>query len=231
MTQASLPADPAPDMISQTPIMRTIRRLTVKRFALALAAALVLAQPVAAQEGPRIAHQPSARTPFSAAIQVGNTYWLSGKLGATAETRAMTEGRVAAETHNIMRSFGALLEELGMDRLVNLDMEADFIGKAALRRIRETGVSRKQVGLHIDSAPLTGPNTRFWPVSHNAKTVGQVTSAVYSPRLERNIALAMVSTECAITGATVEVALPSGPAKSTIVERPFFDPGKKLAAA
>jgi len=87
----------------------------VKRFALALAAALVLAQPVAAQEGPRIAHQPSARTPFSAAIQVGNTYWLSGKLGATAETRAMTEGRVAAETHNIMRSFGALLEELGMD--------------------------------------------------------------------------------------------------------------------
>jgi aminomethyltransferase len=121
--------------------------------------------------------------------------------------------------------------ELGLDRLVNLDMEADFIGKAALRRIRETGVSRKQVGLHIDSAPLTGPNTRFWPVSHNGKTVGQVTSAVYSPRLERNIALAMVSAECAITGATVEVALPSGPAKSTIVERPFFDPGKKLAAA
>ena len=47
-------------------------------------------------------------------IQVGNTYWLSGKLGATQETRAMTEGRAAAETHNIMRSFGALLDELGM---------------------------------------------------------------------------------------------------------------------
>jgi len=121
--------------------------------------------------------------------------------------------------------------ELGMDRLVNLDMEADFIGKAALRRIREIGVSRRQVGLHIECAPLKGPNTTFWPISQDGKTVGKVTSAVYSPRLEKNIALAMISTDCAITGATVEVALPSRRVKSTIVERPFFDPRKKLAAA
>ena len=87
----------------------------MKRIALALAAASFIAQPLMAQQGPRIAHQPSSRTPFSAAIQVDNTYWLSGKLGVTSETRAMTEGRVAAETHNIMRSFGELLDELGMD--------------------------------------------------------------------------------------------------------------------
>lgn len=87
----------------------------MKRIALALAAASLMAQPLLAQQGPRIAHQPSSRTPFSAAIQVENTYWLSGKLGVTSETRAMTEGRVAAETHNIMRSFGELLNELGMD--------------------------------------------------------------------------------------------------------------------
>ncbi len=86
----------------------------MKRLATIVAFALFVAQPLAAQEGPRIAHQPSSRLPFSAAIQVGNTYWLSGKLGATQETRAMTEGRAAAETHNIMRSFGALLDELGM---------------------------------------------------------------------------------------------------------------------
>ncbi len=87
----------------------------MKRIALALAAASLMAQPLLAQQGPRIAHQPSSRTPFSAAIQVDNTYWLSGKLGVSSETRAMTEGRVAAETHNIMRSFGELLNELGMD--------------------------------------------------------------------------------------------------------------------
>lgn len=92
----------------------------MKRFVypvamIALALGGLPQQQLEAQEGPRIAHSPSTRIPFSAAIQVENTYWLSGKLGANSETRAMTEGRMGAETHNIMRSFGALLEELGMD--------------------------------------------------------------------------------------------------------------------
>ena len=71
--------------------------------------------------------------------------------------------------------------ELGMDRLVNLDMEADFIGKAALRRIRENGVSRRQVGLCIQGPPLKGPNTAFWAVSKQGRHVGEVHSAVDEP--------------------------------------------------
>ena len=65
----------------------------MKRLALALAALAFVAQPLVAQEGPRIAHQPSSRLPFSAAMQVGNTYWLSGKRGATGEAPAAGEGR------------------------------------------------------------------------------------------------------------------------------------------
>jgi aminomethyltransferase len=121
--------------------------------------------------------------------------------------------------------------ELGLDRLVNLDMEAEFIGKAALRRIRDEGVKRLQVGLIIDADPLKGPNTRFWPINRNGAEIGKVTSAVYSPRLERNIALAMVAIEHAHVGMQVEVVLPSGPSVATVVDRPFFDPKKSLAAA
>ena len=121
--------------------------------------------------------------------------------------------------------------ELGLDRLVNLDMEADFIGKAALRRIRAEGVRRKQVGLIIDGAPLKGPNTTFWPIHKDGAAVGKVTSAVYSPRLEQNIALAMVSADSAFVGAEVEVVTGSGTARAMIVDRPFYDPQKKLAAA
>jgi len=120
--------------------------------------------------------------------------------------------------------------ELGLDRLVAPDMEADFVGKAALRRIRDTGVSRKQVGLRIDAPRLAGPNTTFWPVSKDGSPLGKVTSAVYSPRLEQNIALAMIAAAYAEIGAVVEVSMPDGPAQATIVERPFFDPKKKLAA-
>jgi 2-iminobutanoate/2-iminopropanoate deaminase len=90
-----------------------VKRLALS-FVVGAAATFAVTLPASAQDQ-RIVHQPSARTPFSAAVQVGDTYWLSGKLGATDETRAMSEGRVAAETHNIMRAFGDLLDELGMD--------------------------------------------------------------------------------------------------------------------
>lgn len=121
--------------------------------------------------------------------------------------------------------------ELGFDRLINVDMEADFIGKAALRRIRDEGVTRKQVGLVLDGDPLKGPNTTFWSIHKDDENIGKVTSAVYSPRLEKNIALAMVAVEHANIGAEVEVLTNSGPARATVVERPFYDPRKKIAAA
>jgi len=86
----------------------------MKALLLALALATATASPAWAQAGPRVTYQPSRSVPLSAAVQTGDIYWLSGKLGATAETRAMTEGRTAAETRNIMESFGTLLGELGL---------------------------------------------------------------------------------------------------------------------
>ncbi len=121
--------------------------------------------------------------------------------------------------------------ELGMDRLVDPDMAAEFIGKAALRRIRDTGVTRKQVGLRLDGPPLPGPNTTFWPISAGDEVVGKVTSAVYSPRLEQNIALAMVSVENTALGTILDVETAMGPARATVVEKPFYDPKKTIAAA
>jgi aminomethyltransferase len=121
--------------------------------------------------------------------------------------------------------------ELGLDRLVNLDMAAEFIGKSALRRIKEQGVSRQQIGLIIDGEPLKGPNTTFWEINLGGQAIGKVTSAVYSPRLERNIALAMVSAEHANIGVELEVVTNSGPVRAVVVERPFYDPKKQIAAA
>ena len=83
-------------------------------YVLAFVAAIA-AQPLAAQAAPRISHQPANGRPYSAAVQVGDLYWFSGKVGATAESRAMTEGRVATETRNIMEAFRTLFTELGLD--------------------------------------------------------------------------------------------------------------------
>lgn len=121
--------------------------------------------------------------------------------------------------------------ELGLDRLVNLESGADFIGKAALQRIKDTGVSRKQVGLMIEGAPLTGPNTTFWPINRDGAVIGKVTSAIYSPRLKQNIALGMVAVDHTGIGTKVEVATGHGTLTATVVERPFYDPKKTLAAS
>ena len=120
--------------------------------------------------------------------------------------------------------------ELGLDRLINLDMEANFIGKAALRRIREKGVDRKQVGMIIDGGPLENPNTTHWPVMLDDRKIGHITSAIYSPRLAQNIALAMVETRFAELGTAAKVGTPEGERDVKVVPRPFFDPAKKLAS-
>ncbi len=121
--------------------------------------------------------------------------------------------------------------ELGLDRLVNLDTEINFIGKKALKKIKENGISRKQVGLVIDCAPLSGPNTTFWPIKKDGKQIGKVTSAVYSPRLKKNISLAMVEINFSNNGTNLEVTTHEGKYNSTIVEKPFYDPKKKIASS
>ena len=150
-------------------------------------------------------------------------------------------GLKPGHTSTIRRIEGAMLSyhadadihtnpyELEFDRLVDLEMEANFIGKDALRTIRDAGVTRKLVGLHLDGDRLSGPNTSFWPVSRSGRRIGKVTSAVYSPRLEKNIALAMISADEAALGRVVDVDTPSGPRTGTIVEKPFHDPKKSLA--
>ena len=121
--------------------------------------------------------------------------------------------------------------ELGLDRLVNLDSEINFVGKKALKKIKENGISRKQVGIVIDCEPLSGPNTTFWTIKKDGKQIGKVTSAVYSPRLKKNIALAMVEINFSHIGTNLEVVTHEGNFISTVVEKPFYDPKKKIATS
>jgi glycine cleavage system aminomethyltransferase T len=121
--------------------------------------------------------------------------------------------------------------ELGFDRLVNLDSDINFIGKEALKKIKHNGITRKQVGVEIDCKPLSGPNTTFWELKKNNVIIGKVTSAVYSPRLKKNIALAMVSVEQSEIGNEFQVTTNEGLFNCIVVEKPFYDPKKKIASS
>ena len=119
--------------------------------------------------------------------------------------------------------------ELGLDRLVSLETDINFVGKDALKKIKQNGITRKQIGLIIDCEPLKGPNTTFWKITKDNNEIGKVTSAVYSPRLKKNIALAMISVEHSKIGNEFKVTNNEGMFDCVVVEKPFYDPKKKIA--
>ena len=121
--------------------------------------------------------------------------------------------------------------ELGMDRLVDCDGSFDFIGKKSLQKIKKEGVKRNFVGLEISGEPLIGSNDQRWSVLRNRENVGYITSAVYSPRLEKNIALAMVSSSAAVLGTSLQVDDGEKIRKSSVVPKPFYDPNKTIASS
>lgn len=114
--------------------------------------------------------------------------------------------------------------EVGLERLVNLDKSAQFIGRDALRRFSAEGAKRKLVGVEIAGKPMEMNMTRY-PV----KGRGFITSCVYSPRLKKNIGYAMVDVEYAAAGTRLQVEAPGGKRKAVVVTMPFIDPKKAIA--
>jgi aminomethyltransferase len=119
--------------------------------------------------------------------------------------------------------------ELGLDKFIDLDGSFDFVGKDALIEIKKSGIQRKQVGLIIECEKLKGPNTKKWDIYKNQQYVGQVTSAVYSPRLQKNIALAIVDIEYSDIDTSLKIKIDDEMVDAIITKKPFFDPNKLIA--
>ena len=119
---------------------------------------------------------------------------------------------------------------MGYDWMVDLDQEADFIGKEALSRIKEEGVTRRLAGVEIGGERLgtfnDGSMIDTFPVWRGEHLVGQVTSACFSPRLERNIGYAMVPTPLSELGTELAIETPAGLVPAVVVPKPFVDPTK-----
>ncbi len=115
---------------------------------------------------------------------------------------------------------------IGFGRLVDVDQEIDFIGKEALKKIKQNGTKEKLVGLELEGDPLTKAPENFWPVNDKDKKVGRVSRAYYSPRVGKNIALAIVDIEYADEGNIVSVESPYGDFESRVVNIPWFQADK-----
>lgn len=120
---------------------------------------------------------------------------------------------------------------VGLERLVDLNKPADFIGKAALRRIAEEGVRWKLAGITFDPEALAGEAASFSrrAVLHDGETIGTTTVVVHSPRLETAIGYARIDAKFANLGTRLEIDGPIGRRAATVVSMPFLDATKTIA--
>lgn len=118
--------------------------------------------------------------------------------------------------------------EVGLGWLVDLDQEADFIGKEALQKIKAQGIQQKLVGVEIHGDPIPAWPEEFWTVYQSGSEIGHMTAAVYSPGLERNIGYALLPIQHARLGTNLHIDTPWGKAEATVVRKPFVDPKKDI---
>jgi len=113
--------------------------------------------------------------------------------------------------------------ECGFDQYCQLDGSIDFIGREALQKIAQQGVERLIRGVIFDGEHC--PSCQYpWPVTVNGNKRGIVTTAIWSPRFEANVALALMDKDCWQAGTVVTVEGSDGLKRSGVItELPMKD--------
>lgn len=158
--------------------------------------------------------------------------------GAPLHLRVVAPGHISRIESGIL-SYGQDMDletnpfEVGLDWQVDLDKSA-FVGKDALAKVAQAGTEYRLSGLVFGGRAITWYNADFWPVrasdSEETDPIGFVTSAFFSPRLERNIALARLPNDKAAIGTEVYIDLPGSPDRvmAKVARVPFHDPPRGL---
>jgi aminomethyltransferase len=105
---------------------------------------------------------------------------------------------------------------------MDIDQPHDFVGKSALKDIRDRGVTRRFMGLMIDGAPFQGTNEHWWDLTSDGAYAGYACASAYSPRAQSNIAVAMVKTDVIDRGAQVNVHTETGIRTADVVQLPII---------
>ena len=117
--------------------------------------------------------------------------------------------------------------EVGLDWMIDFDQEDDFIGKEALRKISQRGLTKKLMGAEIKGDPIENSNEDYLPVLIDGKRVGTMTAMVFSPRLQKNIAYVFLDIEHAKVGQEILISNSHQSLEAEVVDLPWFDRAKK----
>ena len=109
-----------------------------------------------------------------------------------------------------------------MPWIVKLDKDQDFIGKWALEHFSEQPLETALVGFTLANGHVPTEGAAIMPEGDSP--MGQVTSARYSPQLDKVIGLAWVPAALAEDGASVTISDNGKQLAAEVVTKPFYDP-------
>lgn len=108
--------------------------------------------------------------------------------------------------------------EAGLGWVVKFD-KGDFVGRAALERVKAEGVKRKWVGLRMLDR---GIPRHGYPIRAAGREVGVVTSGTHSPSLNEPIGVGYVEAAHAAVGSKIEVVIRDKPVLAEVCKTPFY---------
>lgn len=111
--------------------------------------------------------------------------------------------------------------EVRLERFVDLDVPDDVIGVQALRRIKENGPRRHQLGIFLDLPEETEHQAAWLPIEKDGTPIGHMTHIAWSYRLKRLIGFALVSID-AQPGDTVLVEKGGARVTGRLTALPFI---------
>ena len=107
-----------------------------------------------------------------------------------------------------------------MGKFIDLDVSDDVIGVIALRKIKQGGVKRHQLGIILEGGEENEDQSIWLDIVKDGAVIGHMTHKAWSYRIQRMIGYALVSVE-AQTGDRVEVMKDAGPVTGQLSAIPF----------
>ena len=100
-----------------------------------------------------------------------------------------------------------------------VDLNKDFIGGDALRKVAADGPKRKLVGLELEGRRIARQGAA---VVTDGRTVGEVTSGTFGPTVQKSIAMAYIDANLATEGTDVAIDLKGTVVPARVVKLPFY---------
>jgi aminomethyltransferase len=140
--------------------------------------------------------------------------------GLGARNTLRLEAKMALYGHEINASITPLEADLAW--IAKLD-KGDFLGKVALAKQKEQGVTRKLVGFEMTGR---GIGRDGYEVYLDGAPAGWVTSGGPSPTLNKNIGLCYLPTDRAKPGQQIQIMIRNQPVEAITVPTPFYKRAK-----